>query len=276
MKKNSTKVIWGMFIMFTIIFILNFKVTINISETERMFFILELWGMILAIILLIKNKLPQRKYINISLILSILVALSYSTILVIYINKAIFLMIKGFIITLISALAIFSTFEKHKNEKLLFLNTKSKGSILISILFGISVGVVLGIVNYLFMKTNNVPHLNINSSCFVVALSPAIYEEIVMRALFYAFSINLLEGKIQTKFQRFTCWFMMIMPHVIVHTPDSFIYGGITSRIISIIIYVLVFALPFAILQKKVDITSSMIAHGLVDTIRFCFFGLPF
>ncbi|WP_061996478.1 hypothetical protein [Clostridium sp. ATCC 25772] len=278
MKKNSTKVIWGMFIMFMIIFILNFKVTMNISETERMFFILELWGMILAIILLIKNKLPQRNYINISLILSILVALSYLSILaeLSYSNKAIFLIIKGFSVTLLSALAIFSTFEKYKNEKLLFLNTKSKRSILRSILFAISVGVVLGIVNYLFMKTNNEPHLNINSSCFVVALSPAIYEEIVMRALFYAFSINLLEGKIETKFQRFTCWFMMIMPHVIVHTPDSFIYGGITSGIISIIIYVLVFALPFAILQKKVDITSSMIAHGLVDTIRFCFFGLPF
>ncbi|WP_010297613.1 hypothetical protein [Clostridium senegalense] len=180
-------------------------------------------------------------------------------------------MTKGFIVTLLSALVIFSTFEKHKNEKLLFLNRKNKRSILMSILFGISVGVVLGIVNYLFMKTNNEPHLNINSSCFVVALSPAIYEKIVMRALFYAFSINLLEGKIETKFQRFTCWFMMIMPHVIVHTPDSFIYGGITSGIISIIIYVLVFALPFAILQKKVDITSSMIAHGFVDFIRFCF-----
>ena len=61
--------------VFILIFVLNFKVTISISETERMFFILELWGMILAIILLIKNKLPQRKYINSSLILSILVTL---------------------------------------------------------------------------------------------------------------------------------------------------------------------------------------------------------
>lgn len=36
------------------------------------------------------------------------------------------------------------------------------------------------------------------------------------------------------------------------------------------------FGLPFAILQRKRDLTSAMIAHGVVDVIRFCFLGAPF
>jgi membrane protease YdiL (CAAX protease family) len=37
-----------------------------------------------------------------------------------------------------------------------------------------------------------------------------------------------------------------------------------------------VFGFIFAFLQKKRDVMSAMIAHGVVDWIRFCIFGLPF
>lgn len=32
--------------------------------------------------------------------------------------------------------------------------------------------------------------------------------------------------------------------------------------------------LPFAILQRKRDITSAMISHGLVDAVRFTLMGI--
>jgi membrane protease YdiL (CAAX protease family) len=41
------------------------------------------------------------------------------------------------------------------------------------------------------------------------------------------------------------------------------------------VLYIAVFGFIFAFLQKKRDITSAMIAHGIVDWIRFCIFGLP-
>jgi hypothetical protein len=269
MEKTSMKTIWIMFTVFIVIFILNCGVKMGISATQRMFMILEIWATIISIVLLVKNKLPQKIYINISLFLSILVSLSY-------LNTSILLMIKGFVITLMSSLAVFGTFNKFNHEKLIFLNTKNKKSVFISILVGICVGLVLGIINYLFMSINDKPNLQIDIYYFVLALNPAIYEEILFRALFYAFCIYLVNGKIETKQQKFTCWFMMIMPHVIVHTPDNFIYEGIVSGVVVIIMYSFIFALPFAILQRKRDITSAMIAHGLVDVIRFCFFGLPF
>ena len=69
---------------------------------------------------------------------------------------------------------------------------------------------------------------------------------------------------------------MMIVPHVLVHTPESFIGGGLINGLISTVLYIIIFGLIFAVLQKKRDITSAMIAHGTVDFIRFCFFGLPY
>ncbi|GAA0702182.1 CPBP family glutamic-type intramembrane protease [Paraclostridium ghonii] len=278
MRKRSIKLIWGMFVVFIIVFILNLGFKSRISATERMFFVLQLWAVILSIILIIKNKLPKKHYIKISIILSLLVVLSYSSMLSIqsYFKIAIFQMTIGFIVTLISSLAIFSTFEKFKEEKLIFLNTTTKKSVFVSILLGIGFGIVLGFINFLLGSINNTPNLHIRLSYFIVSLSPAIYEEVVMRSLFYAFCIHLMNGKIETKKQQLTCWFMMIIPHVIIHTPDTFIFAGVNEGILSIVVLALIFGLPFAILQRKRDITSAMIAHGLTDFIRFCFYGLPF
>jgi membrane protease YdiL (CAAX protease family) len=134
--------------------------------------------------------------------------------------------------------------------------------------------VVLGIVNLLL--SSETPNLNINISCFLTALSPAIFEEIAFRTFIYALCLSMLKGEIKTKNENFTCYFMMVIPHVMIHTPEQFIKYGLISGIFSIIILTLLFGLPFAFLQKKRDITSAMIAHGVVDIIRFSFLGLPF
>lgn len=269
MRRKSLKIIWGMFAVFIIIFILNFRLRIRISANQRMFIVLQLWSVILSIILIFKNKLPNDKHIKISIFLSFLVAISYYKLAI----GAVFI---GFIITLLSSLAMFSTFEEFNYEKLIFLNKSTQKSIYMTIFLGIGVGVILGVVNLLLMSMSNTPNLHIKLSCFIVALSPAIYEEIVMRSLFYAFCIDLINGKIETKNQKLTCWFMMIIPHVIVHTPDTFIYGGVYEGSMVIVMYILVFALPLTFLQKKRDITSAMIAHGIIDCIRFSFYGMPF
>ena len=69
---------------------------------------------------------------------------------------------------------------------------------------------------------------------------------------------------------------MMIIPHVLIHTPDALLTYGVVSWIINIIMLTLIFGLPFAVLQRKRDLASAMTAHGIVDVIRFAFTGLPF
>lgn len=119
MRRKSLGVIWGMFGVFIIIFILNFSLTINIFANQRMFLVLQLWSVILSIILIVKNKLPNDNHIKISIVLSFLVAISYYEV-------AIVAVFTGFMITLLSSLAMFSTFEKFNYEKLTFLNNYTK------------------------------------------------------------------------------------------------------------------------------------------------------
>jgi len=69
---------------------------------------------------------------------------------------------------------------------------------------------------------------------------------------------------------------MMIMPHVMVHTPDVFINHGLISGIINNLLLALLFGLPFSLLQRKQDLTSAIIAHGVVVLIRFCAIGMVF
>ena len=61
-------------------------------------------------------------------------------------------------------------------------------------------------------------------------------------------------------------WFMMCVPHTVAHG-----YG-----ILETILLCILFGLPFAVLQRKRDVTSAMVSHGVVDAVRFTIFGLSF
>lgn len=66
----------------------------------------------------------------------------------------------------------------------------------------------------------------------------------------------------------------MIVPHVLLHFPDMIIRNGILSIMGSAIILSLLFGLPFALLQRKRDLYSAILAHTLVDLIRFICLGV--
>lgn len=267
MKKGTLRGIWIMFAVFMIIFVLNFSVTFEIPPTPRIWLVLQLWSLILSVVLLIRHKLPTRKGFLLSLLLGSLVALSDF-------QSSLFSLLSGFLITTMAALAVFSTFEHYREHRLHMLR-HGKGGALKSIGWGLLVGVLWGVLNFFLMLSNNELDFQVTLSRFLVSLNPAILEEIAMRTLFFAFCLSSLRGAITTRKQHFTCWFMMIVPHVLIHTPEAFILQGLIGGLISIMLYIVIFGFIFAFLQYKRDVTSAMIAHGTVDFIRFSFFGLP-
>ena len=113
------------------------------------------------------------------------------------------------------------------------------------------------------MKSNGQIEFAITLQRLAIVLSPAIYEEIVCRAIFMAFCIYIF-GPAPTKFQIFTMWFMMTFPHTLAHHQN----------LMATVILCILFGLPFALLQKKRDIFSAMVSHGLVDAVRFALFGI--
>lgn len=223
--------------------------------------LLSVWASGLAIFLLIKTKLPSKNGIIVSIIFSILVSIAYLGIRTEISSLMLNSLMNG-VPTLLCSLAVFSVIEKLGGIKI--IKTNKKYSPLISILIAIAVAAVLSFVNYLLMKNSNTVNLGINVSRLMVCLSPAIYEEMVCRAIFGAFCLYIIGSEKPTKFMTFTMWFMMCIPHTAAHGYD----------IVSTAILCVLFGLPFAILQKKRDISSAMISHGLVDAVRFTIFGL--
>ena len=268
--------IWLMFFIFCLLFTLNNMLSED-NATSFAWLLLEVWVLILDIIILIKHKLPSRKYACISLALGFAVAATYLDVMIVTKSMSrIFSLIVAPVLTFLSGVVVFRIIETYPKDMLRMIYKKNLRSVLFSVIIGITFGIVWGVLNYLLMLGNSQSNLYITVHCFLVSLSPAILEELAMRAVFYAFCISLLHGNVTTKSQKFTCWVMMIVPQVLVHTPNAFIKGGIVSGLVSTVLYIVVFGLIFAILQKKRDVISAMVAHGTVDFIRFCFFGLPF
>ncbi len=274
-EKNQLWIVWLMFGIFCVLFAAN-NIIAGANVTSRAWLLLEVWVFILDIILLATYKFPSKKYVYISCILGIAVMLTYIDMSVVekdWNNLSIFI---APVLTALSAMASFRVFEKYPEKAIHIFKKNNKKSIVISILLGLAFGVVWGIINYILMNQNDEASFRFSIHCFLVSLSPAIMEEIAMRTIFYAFCASLMKDKEESQFYKFTFWFMMILPHVLVHAPEAYIEGGLISGLIVTALYVLIFGLIFAILQKKRDLASAMIAHGTVDFIRFCFFGLPF
>lgn len=208
-----------------------------------MWLLIGIWSLLISVLLLVKHKLPSRRQIGVSVLLALAVAAAY-------LNQSLFSMVENSILTLLASLAVFSTFNRYQDGRLHFLDTRTSKSAAVSLLTGVAAGILLGVLNLLVSGSIS-GEFSLKLSYFTVALSPAIYEEVGLRTIFYAQCLSALNGKIETQAQKFTVWFMMIIPHVLIHTPDSFINGSIVTGLIAVILFSVLFGLPFAVLQKN-------------------------
>lgn len=251
MKYKFTS-LWIMFLMYFFCY-MTMEIELGV--------LLSVWTSGLAIYLIIKNKLPSKKRVIISVVLAILVSVAY---LGLNMGKSVVLVngiISG-IPTFLCSIAVFSIMEKSNDIR--FIVKNKKFSILISIVIAISIGVILSFINYFLMRDSNHLDFEVSFSRFIVCLNPAIYEEIACRAIFMAFCLYKIGEEKPTKFQQFTMWFMMCFPHTVAHGYNM----------INTILLCVLFGLPFTFLQRKRDIVSAMISHGIVDAVRFTIFGL--
>jgi membrane protease YdiL (CAAX protease family) len=152
--------------------------------------------------------------------------------------------------------------EKKGGYKL--LSNEKRLSPLISVLIAIAAGAVLSVINTLIF--NKEVSFDFSLLKLLVCLNPAIYEEMACRAIFMAFCVNFIndtEEKKMNIFDIITMYFMMIVPHTVIHG-----YGLLPTLLLCVL-----FGLPFALLQRKRDIASAMISHGIVDAVRFTLTG---
>ncbi|MCL2873437.1 MAG: CPBP family glutamic-type intramembrane protease [Defluviitaleaceae bacterium] len=268
--KNGTIKIWAIFAIYFVLFVMvaGFNLRVADTATASMWLILSACIFVLSVFMLIKYKLPSKNQIIISLVFGLLMFAPFVSIA----GLSAFLAVRIPIVTFLSAMAFFSISNHYPENTIVLIKNKSVKSIAITIALGLAVGITWGIINIFLNSDQPSPHFALIN--FIVPLNPGIYEEMAFRAFIFAACLHFIGGKLTTKWQRFTVWFMMVIPHVLPHTPSMFIEQGIIAGIISTVILTLVFGLPFALLQRKRDITSAMIAHGVVMIIFFSMFGI--
>jgi len=273
-KEKNIKNVYLFFTSFLIIFVLNLMVPISFlripSYTQRMWLLFQIYVIIFAIFILIKENLPRKNIIIVALVFGVLTGL-YNPV----VNVGTIL---TFMCTILTFMASSSIFQKSEDVISLFENF-SKREILKSIGIGIIAGAILAFINLLVAGKQQM-NFNVNIHYFLLSLNPGIFEEVSFRLFMYAFCIYILKGKANTKKEKIWCYIMMVLPHVLIHTPDLFFKNGVfyldvPILLVYIVILSLIFGLPLALLQRKRDLSSAMIAHGLVDFVRFCFLGLP-
>ncbi len=265
-ENKGLRQIWLLFFVFIVLFIVNFGVQTNIGHTQMMWLVLSACVFIASVAILIKAGFPSKNHIVCSLVLGVSMFIAHQEIS--------HTSVRLFIVTSLASLATFTVFERFPKHKVKVLDLTSRKVGFLNILLGTIVGIILGVTN-LFLSGDTLS-LDINLSVFLTSLSPAIFEEIALRLFMFALCLYLLKGTINSKKEAFACYFMMIVPHSLIHTPQQFVDYGLISGLIGVVVLSLLFGLPFAVLQRKRDLTSAMIAHGVVVFIRFSLLGLPF
>ncbi len=250
MKKHNI-ISWICFII-----LLAFRLILK-GDNSPYWLVLALISSGLSIFLLLKNKLPSRKYIIISVVFAILSMVAY-----LGYQQNPFILIYGLragIPTLLSSFVVFSVMEKQSDYKLLSHETRM--SPLISILIAILSGAILSVINILISGQE----INFQFSLLklLICFNPAIYEEMACRAIFMAFCVYCAKEKMNL-FDLITMYFMMIVPHTVIHGYE----------LIPTLMLCVLFGFPFAILQRKRDITTAMLSHGIVDAVRFILLGI--
>ena len=159
-----------------------------------------------------------------------------------------------------------SVFKKSKNKILLFKAANIK-EILKTVGIAAIAGVALAVINILLAKSAMEFNISIEPEWFLRAIKAGVSEEIIFRFFFFALSVYCIKDGALSGFDNFLCYVIMVLPHVLIH------FDATNFTLSSVVVLALLFGLPFAIMQRKRDLSSAIGAHTLVDAVRFCAFG---
>ena len=222
----------------------------SMIQNVNIFFICVL---ITSIYMMVKFKdKPTNKDILISVILGNLAGL-YGMVTADYIRGPLVI-----VMVMAGYLAAVGIFRDYNNDDKLLYKDPLK-----FIGWGLGLGIVLGIFNLKMGGLDIV--FGFDADAIANALQAGILEEVSMRFFFYALGVFILKGNPSNKFESALIYIIMIVPHVLAHGMMDFS---------SFLFLFLFFGLPMAILQRKLDLTSAIITHTIIDIIRFTSLGI--
>lgn len=253
------------FAAFSLIFILGISLPLQLTPhygnyTSRIWNWTEILIALTAACFIIRSKTFHLRQVVISLLLGVvcLVALLRDP-------RHIDIMITGICVavTFYGACRIFEQ-AKVENPS---INIKIAGSMKYFIL-GAVISVPIAFLNVFYFSLQG--QINIGNILLsaIVALKPAISEEVVFRYFLLAFAYYWLHGKVTERFFSIYVYILMIIPHNLLHYPDMLLAAPINA-ILMLVLNSVIFGIPMALLMKRKNLQMAAGMHWFVDFVRF-------
>lgn len=134
--------------------------------------------------------------------------------------------------------------------------------------FGVVLALPFAILNAFYFSLSAPINLSNFFLIFIQAFQPALAEEIPFRFFLLGILYYFLKGKVSDIFFTFFSYFMLVVPHSLIHLPSLFIEAP-TNALVMLLITSLIFGLPMAILMVKKNLATAVGFHWLIDFLRF-------
>jgi predicted outer membrane lipoprotein len=135
---------------------------------------------------------------------------------------------------------------------------------------GVLLGIPFAILNallYIFVNGKNIVREDVLTEA-IMALKPAIMEEMAFRLLFMGLAIVVLSKVLPRHVAIVSAVFMAIVFHSAAHVPGLLATDPVLA-LASVVVTSLLFGLPMALLAYKKDIETAIGFHWVIDAVRF-------
>lgn len=100
------------------------------------------------------------------------------------------------------------------------------------------------------------------------SLIASIPEEVLYRYLVFAICVTIGKGQLFSKGQSILCYFILIIPHVLMHFPVGAEMNFIDVRLMGI------FGIILTCIQRKSSLAMAIMVHFVIDYFRIIIFGV--
>ena len=136
------------------------------------------------------------------------------------------------------------------------------------IFYGIIPATFLILLNTIwFLQTVSI-NVGFRLEAITGSLIACIPEELLYRYLVFALCVILCNNQIRTKSQKFLCYLILIVPHVLMHFP-----AGVDMSFIDVVL-MSIFGIILTRIQMKSSLLLAIIVHFLIDFFRIIIFGV--
>ena len=155
------------------------------------------------------------------------------------------------------------TFDNSNCQIRLFPATKRE-----CVFYALVPAVFLTILNTIWMLQSNPVNISFRMAAITGSLIASIPEEILYRYLVFALCVTIGKNQLFSKSQNIICYFILIIPHVLMHFP-----AGTETSLIDIGIMG-IFGIVLTCIQRKSSLVLAIIVHFTIDYFRIIIFGV--